>query len=1187
MEDLDLNKFIKYCLGYVQLTRQRAFAVQQKSAVEFPKKYFTLQGLLNGVEDGELGEVIDLPLFYKLDPKEVKKDDKEEYERQKALAAKIEDVYNKFRNDPFTKQVVFSFGYFEIEIPLDIEEDELVAVDNGEEAPVKQVKIDRYPLFSILVKIEKEEGGKYVIYSVDQDVQINIGVLEPILGENLYYQLLADIGKKEIDGLFSLPIKDTKIFTDVWHKIKEVLKLTEAKFDEDSFGLEEMRIAIAPRANYFLAEDLQKLSKIEKEAMEHTSLSGWTSNEGISETSAVPEEKELFFPFLYDKYKLKVLSVINNKGAIVQGPPGTGKSETIANLLCHLAAQGKRVLFVSQKAQALKVVKDKLRKLDVKYLFGYIPNPSSAQLGEDDEADGISPQLAGLSAHIESMGYKLYPRKSGIARHGSISADDAGSVGDSSAIKTGLRNDFNQAIEAQRKAWAFDAELKSLKAYDLVIDNFTAFTAEFEEGVYAEINDLKGQMESARKSVQAHKNDARRGEFDLLFKEIDLGEKSFATPIAAFKADVARTGFDKHSQVLRSLNNFARNFRLAGVRNQLPREVRDYLDAHLSTDISRNDARKLLEDLHSYFQYHENLIILSRAKSKLGSCLQLVGLKDEEFEAINTLIVQTGEMVSAVKEKIIRTRALRKDLRELGRLNVNPNDVTRNIQDADKERRERVALYLQNIVNRNIISKMAQGPTIRQIVARLAKAFGKSKRAFKTFDKLRKDPDNFNAIMELIPIWIMELDDASRIIPLEPGSFDYVILDEASQCNVAYTLPVMYRAKKALFVGDSEQMRDSTVMFKSNRSFDELARKYGVPEEMQIKASQATVQSVLDIAAMRGFISVPLRYHYRSPNELIGFSNQYFYKPKAKELIALNNNYLTFKDTNRVMLVHEITRDLSKEISDNANLAEAEAILELFKELREDDRYKDKSVGVLTFFNAQAALLREMFEGAGFKEDEDNFKISIIEGIQGDEKDIVIYSFVIRRADQKKRYLPLTGEGGDIRGDINRGRVNVAFSRAKLQVHCFVSMPVAEIPEGIWIKKYIEYVQKHGEIDFYATDLRKFDSFFEEDFYAFIRKGLKRDYQIRNQVESCGFKLDFVLSNSRTGKQLAIECDGPTHFENEIDEEYGIYVENDEERQRVLESAGWTFYRVKYLDWLDEEFDRKAILKDIIGLLGA
>ena len=198
----------------------------------------------------------------------------------------------------------------------------------------------------------------------------------------------------------------------------------------------------------------------------------------------------------------------------------------------------------------------------------------------------------------------------------------------------------------------------------------------------------------------------------------------------------------------------------------------------------------------------------------------------------------------------------------------------------------------------------------------------------------------------------MELDDASRIIPLEAGIFDYVILDEASQCNVAYTLPVMYRTNRVLFVGDSEQMRDSTIMFKSNRVFDELARRYQIPEERQIKATGNAVQSVLDIAYKRGFMDRPLRYHYRSPAELIGFSNDYFYRPKGKELIPVNSNYLTYKDTNRVMLTHEVKSDWSEEFSDNVNVAEAKAILDLFKELRADDRYRDKSIGILSFFNA-------------------------------------------------------------------------------------------------------------------------------------------------------------------------------------------------------------------------------------------
>lgn len=52
--------------------------------------------------------------------------------------------------------------------------------------------------------------------------------------------------------------------------------------------------------------------------------------------------------------------LISSRGVTVQGPPGTGKSHTIANLVSHLVAQGKRVLVTAQKEQALGVLQDKL-----------------------------------------------------------------------------------------------------------------------------------------------------------------------------------------------------------------------------------------------------------------------------------------------------------------------------------------------------------------------------------------------------------------------------------------------------------------------------------------------------------------------------------------------------------------------------------------------------------------------------------------------------------------------------------------------------------------------------------------------------------------------------------------------------------------------------------------------------------
>lgn len=55
-----------------------------------------------------------------------------------------------------------------------------------------------------------------------------------------------------------------------------------------------------------------------------------------------------------------ILAIKEGKNLVIEGPPGTGKSQTIANITAEFLAEGKKVLFVSQKMAALEVVKNRL-----------------------------------------------------------------------------------------------------------------------------------------------------------------------------------------------------------------------------------------------------------------------------------------------------------------------------------------------------------------------------------------------------------------------------------------------------------------------------------------------------------------------------------------------------------------------------------------------------------------------------------------------------------------------------------------------------------------------------------------------------------------------------------------------------------------------------------------------------------
>lgn len=93
---------------------------------------------------------------------------------------------------------------------------------------------------------------------------------------------------------------------------------------------------------------------------------GSSGNDGFK-----PEEVDLRLPSqsLYhvmdaDSSQIAVIEDIKNgKNLVVEGPPGTGKSQTITNIIAELLAEGKNVLFVSEKMAALEVVKNRLDRV--------------------------------------------------------------------------------------------------------------------------------------------------------------------------------------------------------------------------------------------------------------------------------------------------------------------------------------------------------------------------------------------------------------------------------------------------------------------------------------------------------------------------------------------------------------------------------------------------------------------------------------------------------------------------------------------------------------------------------------------------------------------------------------------------------------------------------------------------------
>ena len=93
--------------------------------------------------------------------------------------------------------------------------------------------------------------------------------------------------------------------------------------------------------------------------MEADERLAWLEEEGAASGEVLGADP--LFPLPANPEQMRIMERLRgNNGVVVQGPPGTGKTHTIANLMSALLAQGQRVLVTSQKAQALRVLRDKL-----------------------------------------------------------------------------------------------------------------------------------------------------------------------------------------------------------------------------------------------------------------------------------------------------------------------------------------------------------------------------------------------------------------------------------------------------------------------------------------------------------------------------------------------------------------------------------------------------------------------------------------------------------------------------------------------------------------------------------------------------------------------------------------------------------------------------------------------------------
>ncbi|MCC7406374.1 MAG: AAA family ATPase, partial [Bdellovibrionales bacterium] len=81
-------------------------------------------------------------------------------------------------------------------------------------------------------------------------------------------------------------------------------------------------------------------------------------------------------------------------------------------------------------------------------------------------------------------------------------------------------------------------------------------------------------------------------------------------------------------------------------------------------------------------------------------------------------------------------------------------------------------------------------------------------------------------VTRILPAWAITSLSLRNRVPFEEGLFDLVVIDEASQCDIASALPLLFRAKRAVIIGDPQQLKHITSLLKATDT--RLMTQFGI-----------------------------------------------------------------------------------------------------------------------------------------------------------------------------------------------------------------------------------------------------------------------------------------------------------------------------------------------------------------------
>lgn len=396
--------------------------------------------------------------------------------------------------------------------------------------------------------------------------------------------------------------------------------------------------------------------------------------------------------------------------------------------------------------------------------------------------------------------------------------------------------------------------------------------------------------------------------------------------------------------------------------------------------------------------------------------------------------------------------------------------------------------------------------------------------------------DRFDLLLAQRPLWTCTNLSAPATLPRRGGLFELLVLDEASQCDIPGIIPLLFRCRRVVAVGDPQQLGPITRL--SPLQDERLRSAHGLTA---LADQRFGYRGTSAWRLLRETPGAPppllLRDHYRSHPHIATLFNRAFYRDR---LVVRTDPAELAAPTPHGAGVHwhDVRAPLLPMAHGASAPAEADRIAELVAEL-EGSGYAG-SVGIATPFRSQVELIGRRLAtrcSEGFRR-RSRLLIATAHGFQGDERDCLFFS--------------LCG-GEDLRPGAARFLAatphlfNVAISRARAALHIVGDRAWAGRSGLPFIRELASGVAGEPEPAAGAPETE-----LERQLHEALREA---GVETRPQFPVAGRRIDLAVVAG--GRRVAIEVDGLAHHATGA----GVRSDDDCWRDLMLTEQGWRVLR--------------------------